>query len=265
MAIPRQDFYQKLYELVSTKRTCRRCWSYKAIKSPSDRCDNCGQADWQELTFDLFSYEMDSIFSNEEGMRLSEYLASLIGKSEGWGDARRQIIGCLEGFSDEQTAHWIVDNIRTDHENVATIFDDSYTRDFLKKVGSIVDRTMKLSAMATKDTPDRGVNFFLREASRCLINGFWNSSVALSRAALELGLKKRLKSRLSGFIPTEDDLQLLLEYAQQWTLIDGASFDMGDKVRKNGNKVLHGYLADESLAWNTLIQVRGVLKFIYGR
>jgi hypothetical protein len=265
MAIPREDFYQKLYALIVTKRRCKRCFSYKAIESVSDSCDTCGEADWEELTFDVFAEEMDWIFSNEGGIRLSERLADGIGKQEEWGNARVQIIECLEGFSDERTAQWLAESIQTDHERVATIFDDFYTRDFLNKVESIVDRTMRLSAMAPKDTPDRGVNFFLREASRCLIHGFWNSSVALSRAALEVGLKQRLKSRMGGLLPTKDDLQLLLEYAQQWRLIDNASFEMGDRVRKSGNKILHGSFADEDLAWNTLTAVRGVLKFIYGR
>ncbi len=190
MAIPRDDFYQRLYKLLSTKRICGRCFSHKAIKNLSERCDKCGEAAWQELTFDAFTDEMDVIFSNEGGLRLSEYLANRIGKSEEWGDARMKIIECLEGFSDEQTARWLADSVQTDHESVATIFDDFYTRDFLKKVENIVDRTMKLSAMAPKATPDSGVNLFLREASRCLIHGFWNSSVAPSRAALELGLKQ---------------------------------------------------------------------------
>lgn len=265
MAIPREDFYQKLYALLSTKRTCKRCFSYKAIKSPSDRCDRCGEADWGELTFDAFAEEMDVIFSNEGSTRLSEYLAGFIGKQEEWGDARKQIIECLEGFSDEQTARWLADSIQTDPERVATIFDDFYTRDFLKKVENIVDRTMKLSAMAPKATPDSGVNLFLREASRCLIHGFWNSSVALSRAALELALKQQLKSRLAGHIPTEDDLQWLLEYANQFKVIDDARFELGDKVRKTGNKVLHGSQADQDLAWETLWAVRGVMKVIYAR
>jgi hypothetical protein len=265
MAIPRDDFYQRLYKLLCTKRICGRCFSHQAIKNLSERCDKCGEAAWQELTFDAFADEMDVIFSNEGDERLSEYLAGLIGKSEEWGDARMKIIECLEGFSDEQTARWLADSIQTDHESVATIFDDFYTRDFLKKVENIVDRTMKLSAMAPKATPDSGVNLFLREASRCLIHGFWNSSVALSRAALELGLKQQLKSRLAGHIPTEDDLQWLLEYANQFKVIDDARFELGDKVRKTGNKVLHGSQADEDLAWETLWAVRGVLKVIYAR
>jgi uncharacterized protein DUF4145 len=256
MAIPRDDFYQSLYKLLSTKRICGRCNSHKAIKNRSEKCDKCGESDWQELAFGAFANEMDAIFSNEGG-RLSEYLGSLIGKSEEWADARMKIIECLEGFSDEQTALWLADSIQTDHESVATIFDDFYTRDFLKKVENIVDRTMKLSAMAPKATPDGGVNLFLREASRCLIHGFWNSSVALSRAALELGLKHQLKSRLAGHIPTEDDLQWLLEYANQFKVIDNARFELGDKVRKTGNKVLHGSQADEDLAWETLWPFEG--------
>jgi hypothetical protein len=70
---------------------------------------------------------------------------------------------------------------------------------------------------------------------------------------------------LLGIIPSEDDLKLLLEYAQLFRVIDDAGFEMGDQVRKTGNKVLHGSHADEELAWDTLWAVRGVLKVIYAR
>jgi hypothetical protein len=242
--IPRKEFLQKLYKLASNLR---------------------------ELSEDEFMFEVEAIFArghnDEDRLPLSEYLRteSDIGKIEGWSAARRSILESLEGFSDPQTAQWIEENSQSDHENVAFIFDDLYTRDFLKRAESIVNRTMRLSAMAPEATPDSGVNLFLREASRCFIHGFWNSSVALSRAALELGLKQGLKNRLAGFIPTEDDLKLLLEYAQQYRVIDGAEFEMGDKVRKSGNKVLHGSHADEKLSWDNLWAVRGVLKAIYSR
>jgi hypothetical protein len=264
MAIPREEFAHRLYRLVSTTRVCTLCDRRRVIKNLSEQCDNCGKAAWRELSFDEFAGDMDVIFDNEYD-RLSEYLADNAGKAEAWSDARTKIIEYLEGFSDEQTAQWLADSIRTDPKSVATIFDDFYMRDFLKRVGSFVDRTMRLSAMAPKATPDSGVNLFLREASRCFIHGFWNSSVALSRACLELGLKQRLKSRLGGLIPTEDDLQLLLEYAHQWRVIDDARFEMGDQVRKTGNRVLHGSHADEDLAWDTLWAVRGVLNVIYAR
>jgi Domain of unknown function (DUF4145) len=271
MAIPRKEFLRELYKLVSTLRVCTECDARKVIKDMSEPCNRCGEVAWRELSEDEFLFEVEVIFAREhndnDDLRLSEYLRteSNIGKIEGWSAARASILESLEGFSDPQTAQWIAGNSRSDHENVAFIFDDLYTRDFLKRVGSIVDRTMRLSAMAPEATPDSGVNLFLREASRCFIHEFWNSSVALSRAALELGLKLRLKSMLGGFIPTDDDLKLLLEYAQQFRVIDEAGFAMGDQVRKNGNKVLHGSDANEDFALVTLCAVRGVLKVIYAR
>jgi hypothetical protein len=245
MTIPSDEFLQRLHKLVSTHRV---------------------------LSDDEFLFEVEVIFArghdDSDELRLSEYLRteSSIGKIEGWSAARASILESLEGFSDPQTAQWIAENSRSDRdrESVAFIFDDLYTRNFLRKTENIVDRTMKLSAIAPKAIPDRGVELYLREASRCLIHGFWNSSVALSRAALELGLKHRLKGMLGGFIPSEDDLKLLLEFAQQYRVIDGAEFEMGDQVRRAGNKVLHGSQADEPLAWETLSAVRGALRGIYG-
>jgi hypothetical protein len=267
MAIPREEFLQKLYKVVSTLRVCTRCDARQVIKNLSEPCSSCGQIAWRELGFeDEFLYEMEGIFARSP-TPLSDYLRTEtdIGKLEGWSAARRSILESLEGFSDPQTAQWIAESSQSDHASVALIFDDLYTRDFLSKAGNIVDRTMRISALAPKALPDWGVELYLREASRCFIYGFWNSSVALSRAALELGLKQGLKSRLAGIIPSEDDLKLLLEYAQQFRVIDDAGFEMGDQVRKTGNKVLHGSHAGEELAWDTLWAVRGVLKVIYAR
>lgn len=263
MATLRKEFSRRLYELVSDTRVCTQCDSRKVIKNPQERCE-CGKAAWRKLTLTDFEGDIEVIFARADGLRLSTYLADCAGKTEEWSDARTKIIESLQGFSDGPTAQWITDNVQNDEESVATLFDDVYTRDFLKNAEVIVDRTMKISAMAPKATPDHGVNLFLREASRCFIHGFWSSSVALSRAALELGLKQQLKRRLGGDILTDDCLLLLLKRAHNWSLIDDAGLKMGDDVRKNGNKILHrSHVADEDLAWDTLWAVRGVLKSIH--
>lgn len=126
MAIPREAFLQRLYYLFSRNRVCERCGDWKAVKDLSEYCDHCGKTHWRELTFEDFAYAMDMVFSHEYGGRTSEHviLASQIGRNESSRDARMNIVECLEGFSDEQTARWLADIIKTDHESLACFFDE---------------------------------------------------------------------------------------------------------------------------------------------
>ena len=145
------------------------------------------------------------------------------------------------------------------------LLDEFYTRDFLRKARKMVERTMKLTAMTPKATPDPGVNLYLREATRCCISGFWESSVALSRTTLEFALRHRLKTEWQGSLPTDDRFEKIIEAAYLSRVLDHAHFAMAEDVRKNGNNVVHGSRADENLAWRVLVATRGVLGHIYSR
>jgi hypothetical protein len=136
-----------------------------------------------------------------------------------WAELQEELLECLEGFGPEQSARWLTLNVERRREILANMFDELYTRDFLAKAKKVVERTMLLTAMTPKATPERGVNLYLREATRCCIFGFWDSSVALSRATLELALKHRLKDKLGSLTPTVDDLKLLLEAARKTHLM----------------------------------------------
>lgn len=82
---------------------------------------------------------------------------------------------------------------------------------------------------------------------------------------MELALKHRLKDKPGSLTPTVDDLKLLLEAARKTHLIDDAHHRMGDQVRRDGNRVLHGFRTNDDLAWKTLAGARGVLNCLYSR
>jgi len=201
----------------------------------------------------------------------SDYLASELGKlyeaedeASEWAEFLGKLVKCLEGFSDEQTATWLRLNLEKRPKIMESLLDEFYTHDFLKKARKMVERTLKLTAMTPKATPDPGVNLYLREATRCCIAGFWESSVALSRTTLEFALRHRLKEG-HRFLPTDDRFEKIIEAAYMCRVIDHRHFEMAEAVRKNGNDVVHGSRANEDLAWHVLSYTRGVLDHLYSR
>jgi hypothetical protein len=233
----------------------------------SEPCWECEAVAWRELTEEEFDRE-----SNIVSFSLSDYLAGELKELDeatqdeprAWAKLQEELLECLEGFGPEQSARWLTLNVKRRREILANMFDELYTRDFLSKAKKVVERTMLLTAMTPKATPDRGVNLYLREATRCFIFGFWDSSVALSRATLELALKHGL--RIRGLTPTDDELWVLLEAARKTHLIDGAHYQKGNQVRLDGKQVLHkGSRANHDLALKTLKSTREVLNCLYSR
>ncbi|HEV2399924.1 MAG TPA: hypothetical protein VGS27_23485 [Candidatus Sulfotelmatobacter sp.] len=201
----------------------------------------------------------------------SSYLGAKIGDlceseadSEEWKKSLRNLVEGLEGFGDNATAKWLHLNIERHPKIVEYLLDEFYTRDFLKKARKMVDRTIQLTAMIPKSTPDKGVNLYLREATRCYIGGFWDSSVALSRTTLEIALRHRLKEG-QGFLPTDDKFETVIEYAYLCRVIDSLHHEMAEDVRKKGNDVVHGSPANEDIAGRVLSNTRGVLEYLYSR
>jgi len=232
-------------------------------------CDNCGaQGIWRELTDD--EYAEYFLGATDSQAPLSARIASELKISldkDSYPQAQAELVECLEAFGDGRLARWLRSKI-TDplkREWIARVLNDFYTRDFLRRVGELVERTMLLNAMESKMSPDRGVTLYLREATRCYVFGFWDSSVALSRAAVERALKDRLKEQLGELMPSDDEMKRLLDYAYKMRLLDGAHFTMADQVRVAGNNVLHGSHAHENAAGESLAAARGVLNHLYSR
>jgi hypothetical protein len=223
----------------------------------AERCDECQGTLWFELTEQQFASEIE----NGDLLKLhSDYLASQMGnlyeedtKSSEWSNVLRKLVEGFEGFGDEPTARWLNSNFKKHPKLIEYLLDEFYTRDFLEKARKMVDRTTKLAAMITWRTPDPEVNIYLREATRCCIAGFWESSVALSRSTLEVALKHRPRGE-TGALPADDEFEM-----------DDAHQAMAEEVREHGNHVARGSPANEELAQRMLSNTRGVLAHIYSR
>lgn len=238
------------------------------ISQFTDPCSQCEAVRWRELTDD--EYAEFILGPRQTSEPLSARLVSELNEpgNPDWTEVQADLLECLETFGEGSLAQWLRRKLKDEGSRtwIATVLNDFYTRDLLKKVEELVQRTMRLNALTPEITPEKNVALYLREATRCYVFGFWDSSVALSRASLEMALKNRLESRLAGLLSRkDDDLNDLLDYARKVGLLDDDRWQKADNVRINGNMVLHGTRANEGLAWDSLRHVRVVLSRLYSR
>jgi hypothetical protein len=253
---------------------CKQCDGAVSIipgALPDEPCGDCGAVGiWREETDDEYAEFILGATDNPEPLssRIAAEMKEPLGNE--WTDVHEELIGCLEAFGDGRLSRWLRDKL-SDPLNrpwISRVLDAYYTRDFLRRVRMLVDRTMRVTAMEPGAKPECGVNLYLREATRCYIFGFWFSSVALSRAAVEEALKDRLRKescRVGKDMPNDNNLRQLSLDAKEMGLIDAAHLDLVDKVRLNGNRVLHGAPAQENDAGDCLAAARGVLNQLYPR
>jgi hypothetical protein len=131
-----------------------------------------------------------------------------------------------------------------------------YVRDMLARVPKMANRTTKLSHIMPNKAPRGPTEVFLKEATRAYLFGFWDASVALSRAAVEQGLRQAAKERFNQNL---DTLRELIDAGLRLGLLDGPHADLASTVVRVGNQVLHRQPADETQAWDVLWAARGVL------
>lgn len=122
-------------------------------------------------------------------------------------------------------------------ENPVTL-DQLYTRDLLRNVPEIVERTRSLAAVSL--SRGSGQSFvYLREASNCYILGLPQAAVALSRAAVEVPVRALLSKHFGS--GTVDGLGLfeLLKRAADRNLLSKTATTLAHKVRLAADEVLH--------------------------
>ena len=140
-------------------------------------------------------------------------------------------------------------------------FDECYTRQLLKRVPKMVARTMRLSQMLPRKMPSPATNMYLKEATRSYIFGLWQGCVALSRAAVEQGLREEATSKLILRNPKFHDL---ITAAIRMRLLDDEHAKMARQVEMAGNQVLHGKPSNEIQSLECLATARKVLLRLYG-
>lgn len=136
-----------------------------------------------------------------------------------------------------------------------------YTKEAVEIIPGLVERFLKLSPVLAGRTPSKAVNTYLREATRCFLYGFFQASIALSRAALEAGVNDHLKWKLLA-VP-EVDLVEKINQAARFNLLSSHNAVLANEVRTSANAVLHEQPATEQLSFDTLVKARGILLELY--
>ena len=166
----------------------------------------------------------------------------------------------LEGFT-SATADHLVEFWLKNPDHWRWAIDDHYSRRSVKEVPNIVRRFLKLTPALVGRIPNSEVSTYLREATQCFLYGFFQSTTALSRAALEAGVNELLQRRL-GAIPNADLVDKLKQLDRFGILTSEASND-AHTVRKAGAVVLHKATVSESQALDSLIRTRKTLAVLY--
>ena len=112
-------------------------------------------------------------------MKLSETLNDFLhdlDSAEGWAESDRhdrEVAADFEAFTLPSRAliTSILRKYRRDH--LEDSLDSYYVRKVLRDAPKLVQRTLQLETMATQEIPQTNGAFYLREATRCYIHGFW--------------------------------------------------------------------------------------------
>jgi hypothetical protein len=175
------------------------------------------------------------------------------------------LLESLEGFSDRAAVGLAATfdlRLAGMNEFFEDLFDEHYTRNLLERIPKMVKRTMRLSRMMPRKIPSSATNLFLREATRNYVFGLWQGSVALSRAAVEQGLREEVGAKVSLRGAKFYDL---VSGAIRLRLLDDDHGRLASMVEHAGNRVLHGKPSGDRESWETLDSARKVLVHLYGK
>ena len=170
------------------------------------------------------------------------------------------IVSCRESLMTNQFAQ--LDAIVRDHRRVVErCLDQHYTLRQLDQVPDLVNRTLRLAHLNARDTPSKQTNRYLSEASRAYILGLPVAAVAMSRSALEQGMKERLgrqhKRDHIGF-------EALADEAGQQQILSATAVNASKDLARRCNRVLHQQpVKDEESAFEVLTAVRSMLEEIF--
>jgi len=211
-------------------------------------------------------------FQIPDPLFLSEYLATALrdlvqyapatpeDEQREYVESVRQAAQSLEGFKDPPHPHGFM-TPQMEEWYWKSTGDEFYSREMVSNLPGMVERFSRLKPVLVGRLPDKQVTIYLREATRCFIYGFFQGSIALSRAALESGLNRHMERKLGSVRPME--LKVNIEKSHLFKLISGGAAQLAEKVRKSANQVLHSKPATEALAFDVLVAVRGVLGELY--
>lgn len=132
-----------------------------------------------------------------------------------------------------------------------------YAFELIKVLARLNKKTFKLEAPPITGLAPASVVSYLRESTRCWLYGFHGASVALSRACLEAALKARLAAEQHA------DLEPLIDAATRSGLLDDCMAEVAHRVRRAGNRFLHGRTVTETDSRETLDATRGLVEHVF--
>jgi hypothetical protein len=149
-------------------------------------------------------------------------------------------------------------------QNAPEIFEPEIDRvlsiQALEHIPKTVKRLTQMSKLAALHSPSEQTGVYIREAARTYVYGFMQASAAMSRAALEQGLKDRLAHQDPG---DSIKFQELVDEAKKWNILDDKTARAARDTANKANSVLHSEPIGDSRALDVLIEVRGLLQQIY--
>lgn len=154
----------------------------------------------------------------------------------------------------------IDDLVQRDPQVVSDLLNEHYTRLVVRAIPGYVSRTLEFSRMDSAHFPSEVTNTYLREATKAYIMGLAQASIALSRAALEQGLKENLGFQDTGHYVR---FQELLEEALKYKLWDKVTVRMARAVANAGDAVMHESPSSSASARDVLDTLRGLLQHLY--
>jgi len=174
----------------------------------------------------------------------------------------RTATSSLEGFAPAQSRE-LISFWQNNPDHWKWAVDDFYSRQAVSDLPDIVRRFLRLSPALVGRIPSAEVSTYLREATRCFLHGFFQGSIALSRAALEAGINEHLAVQL-GTVPRVDLIDKLRHVERSGVLNPQLGND-AHVVRKLGGAVLHKSPGTENAAYDALVKTRTVLTKLYQR
>lgn len=178
-----------------------------------------------------------------------------------WKLLSKASVTSLESFS-EPILEMFREKLRKHPGLWHAVVEDHYLREAFNRIPGILKRVRRLPALTINRVPADELRHFLNEATRCFVYGFFQASVALSRAALESAFNDSLREKFP-YVPNVD-LSQKIKKAAQFKLVSAESAFEANRVRIAANRVLHDQPASEEEALQSLVHVRGVIAELYG-
>jgi len=118
------------------------------------------------------------------------------------------------------------------------LLDEFYSREILRAVPGMVDRTRRLASLTLAGLPEDDVLVYLHESAHCYILGLPQAAMALARAVVEAVVTKTVVQH-GGKAMAAKEFRERLRYAVDKRLLSRQGESRADKVWLTASEALH--------------------------